>query len=258
MRKNIIFLKKFLKDEKIIGLLKNGYFHEFLDFLDDCEYKLKIVKKIKVKNVKNFNDLHQEFLKLKEIEGISNYPLNPREDFLLLDNKIINVNDMDMVVKIPKERKDLIIFGQLFRNCVGRIENYAQRMSLGQSTILGIFDINNKPLYCIETGRYSFKQAKAISNINIDKDIRNELENLITIKPSIPSDFIKINHFFIFGYKYDSEKQSLYIMFKKNFYIYEYFNVGIDVYEKFNKIKNKGQFLNNQIKGNYVFEKMAS
>jgi hypothetical protein len=210
------------------------------------------------KNVEEIHDfLFERYEEEKLISSKDNFELNQREDFLKMDNKEIDVLGETLIVRVPKTRHELAIFSRksVFDNCVGKGDSYAVGCKEGRWSILGLFDKKNNPKYCIQTSKYSFLQAKGVSNQSIPKDIFFALESLITIKPELPSDFIEVQHSFIFGYSYNPKTNSMFVMFRKNENIYEYTGVPMDVYETFAKEKNKGVILNSQIK-KYPFQKV--
>jgi hypothetical protein len=221
------------------------------------EFKDKLEKYTFKKKPKSLKEIHDDILnKLDIIEldrsqfETKNEPLNPREDLINLDNKIIECNNSKFLVKIAKSRHDLCVFSSrsVFNNCVGKFSEYFEKGKEGKSTFIGVFSENNKPLYCIEANKYNFIQASGVSNSLIPIDIRRSLESLLTLTPEVPSDFTPVKHSFIFGYKYNSENQSLFLMFSKNEMIYEYEDVDPLTYEEFVSEPKKGAFLNSVLK----------
>ena len=204
------------------------------------EYTKKQIKdnRLVPRKPKSFHDMHQYInQRLVEMSRLKSPIINlkPREDLLKLHQKEIEVKNKKLRVYIAKTNHDLIKFSMksVFDNCVGRFNSYTERGINGTSSFVGIFE-KDKPLYCIETSLYNFKEAKGVSNQLIPKDIRNELENLLTLVPEVPEDFISIKHSFISGYKYNPETEILYLMFNKGS-IYEYLNVSNEIYENFSK-----------------------
>lgn len=224
---------------------------------DIVEYYKIVDDKELPKKPKKLMEIH-DFLQMKfEMSEIEDYSLNTREDFLKLDKKEFNILGKRHKIIVPKTRKDLCTFSTLFNNCVGRLEDYAERCVLGRSHIVGVFDEFNKPLYCIETEAYSFKEAKGVSNTVIPKNIYRSLQDIITRRPEIPADFIPIKNHFIGGYKYDPENKKLYVVFSKSFMAYEYLNVEEATYQKFMYEEYKGRFLNSHLK-NYPCNRLGS
>lgn len=229
------------------------------------ERQEEYLKKSLRKQPKSFNEIHDYLFNCVSYErdksGVTDYSLNQREDFLKLQNQEIIVNNEIFIIDVPRTRFDLVNYSRhdVFNNCIGKSEKFAEQCVQGSSAIIGIFDKNKKPKYCILTGKYSFKQAKAVSNDSIPQDVYFALEKQLTLTPTIPDDFIKIEHSFIFGYKYNPEKGSLFLMFKPRgdkIPIYEYFNVEFEVYEDFVIEDKKGSFLNSTIK-KYGYDRIA-
>ena len=54
---------------------------------------------------------------------------------------------------------------------------------------------------------------------------------------------------------YDEEKEVLKVIFLSGA-VYAYYKVPADVYTSMKQARSKGQFLNEQIKGNYRFKKL--
>lgn len=234
------------------------------------EMKLKVkeyIKKSLIKQPKTLLELHDAVFKYvayeKNKQSIKDYSLNQREDFLKMSGQEIKVAGESFIIDVPKTRLDLASYSRhdVFNNCIGKSETYAKQCAEGRASIIGIFDKNKKPKYCILTGKYSFKQARGVSNGEIPKEIYQALEDQLTLTPTIPNDFIPVEHSFIFGYKYNPEKKSLYLMFKpkgnNEGNIYEYLNVENEVYEEFSKIDRKGSYLNSTIK-KYSCEKLTA
>lgn len=252
-------LKDHYTEDRICDLVFNGVMNEGVieDIVDSWKSALGMemdISKLIVKQPKTFHEIHDFLIERMNEEEIiankENFDLNQREDFLKLDNTKIQVLDQTMVVKVPKTRHDLAVFSRksMFDNCVGTGDGYAEQVKAGRCSIVGVFDEKNKPLYCIQTSKYSFLQATGVSNARIPKEVFAALEQAITVKPELPADFIPVNHSFIFGYSYNPKNECLYLMFRKTEYIYEYTGVESDVYEEFAKTSYKGQMLNSVIK----------
>ena len=260
-KSHIKFLLSNYSHERVISLIFNTYTVAILEsFIEDVIIEVKqsrIPKKVfknmlpkKPKTIVEVHDYFFEQLALFKIDKEPDFPLNPREDFLKMDGKEIEIDNEKLKVHVPKTRKELGIYSakHMFDNCVGTSDHYAQGVKNGNWTIIGVFDQSNKPRYCLQVQKYSFLQAKGVRNSEIDKKVLVKLESLLTIKPELPSQFIPVDHSFIFGYCYNPEKESLFIMFRKNESIYEYFGVSQDIYETFQKEKSKGRFLNSVLK----------
>ena len=253
------FLISKYSHERVISLVFNDSLGK-VNFIEDVIREIKDSRisksdlvKLLPKKPKNIDEIHDFFfdqLALIKIEKEPDFPLNPREDFLKMDGKEIEIDNEKLKVHVPKTRKELGIYSakHMFDNCVGTSDHYAQGVKNGNWTIIGVFDQLNKPRYCLQVQKYSFLQAKGVRNSEIDKKVLVKLESLLTIKPELPSQFIPVDHSFIFGYCYNPEKESLFIMFRKNESIYENFGVSQDVYETFQKEKSKGRFLNSVLK----------
>lgn len=258
LKKNQIqILAKNLPQKRVIELVLRASDHEFLP---DIILAIKSAKRHSIptadlfpKKPKNFKSIHDFMIeRINEAKKfkVANYPLNPREDFLALDKKQIEIDGKQLTVVVPKTRHELVLFGskKFFDNCVGTFEAYANNMKEGKSTILGIFE-GEKPMYCIHTEKYSFKEAKGVSNSQIPKDIYKKLTEFLTQVPQLPTDFLSIGwqHHFIRGYKYNPENNTFYLMFAQGA-IYEYENFDNQTYEDFAKDPRKGSFLNSVIK----------
>lgn len=206
-----------------------------------------------------FNQLEYEETKKK----IKDYSLNQREDFTKMNGKEILVNGEVHYVHIPQTRLELLAYSKysLFDNCIGKDDHYARGCVEGKWSIVGVFDSKRKPKYCIQTAKYSFLQASGVSNCVIPKEVFKELSNQLTLTPEVPADFIPVGHSFIFGYKYNPEKKSLFIMFTpkaadNNPKIYEYEGVDNETYESFAKESKKGVALNTVVK-KYPYQRVA-
>ncbi len=253
------FLKKSYQDNRICQLILQPIeSEEVMDDTLDCVglYKGRNLdyKNFMPRQPKTIDEIHDYMFERFEEEQIisssSNYDLNQREDFLKIDNKEIEVLGQKLVVKVPKTRHELAVFSRksVFDNCVGKSDHYAEGVKEGRWSILGLFDSKNNPVYCIQTSKYTFIQAKGVSNSSVPKDVFFALESLITVKPELPSDFIPVEHSFIFGYSYNPKTNSMFVMFRKQESVYEYMGVPLETYENFAKEKNKGQILNKDIK----------
>ncbi len=55
---------------------------------------------------------------------------------------------------------------------------------------------------------------------------------------------------------YDETSQTLEVEFNDS-RIYEYYNVGQNIYEAFMETDSKGRFLNSQIKGSFPYERVG-
>lgn len=208
----------------------------------------------KPKSLRSIHDYILRQLDKIELDNIQyqqeDAPLKPREDLLVLNGQTIVVEDNKYLVKIAQTRYDLCNFSlrSVFDNCVGKFSEYFDRGSSGFATYIGIFTPDQKPLYCIEATKYSFIQAKGVSNSEIPYGVRKSLEAILTLVPEVPKDFTPIKHHFIFGYKYNSITSSLFLMFSKNMSIYEYEGVDAQTYEEFVAEDKKGAFLNSVLK----------
>lgn len=236
-----------------------------IDIISELSKQELIDKKIVPKKPKSLLELHQYLGKRIEENFISNketIKLSPREDLLNLDNKKIKIENDEYIISVAKTNHDLIKFGSkyMFDNCVGRFDCYVERAKAGSSTVVGIFK-GKKPLYCIETTKYSFKEAKGVSNSYIGARIFSQLEALLTIPPVVPEDFVPMRHTFLSGYKYSEEKKSLFLMYKKGG-IYEYSNISMDIYERFvdSDYVEKNKIFHNEIKNvrKHPFERLKS
>lgn len=257
------FMKLYNNDRVLTLVFKEDNGLEFInDFLNEAKKeKIEDLKKMIPKQPKTFRDIHDYFFNEKRVKDIldaPDYNINPREDFLKLNNSIINFEDKQLRLFIPQTRHELAKFSlkSVFDNCVGVSDLYSERVLNAQSTIIGLFE-NNKPLYCIETKKYNFLQARGVSNQDIPKDIFFKLQELICLKPTLPNEFIEVENSFIFGYRYNPQTLEFYVMFRKNEQVYVYFDVPFDVYEKFQTEESKGRVLNHYIK-KYEFSKIPA
>ena len=258
LTKMCVFLKKHYTEDRVckvvFDVIDEHSMNDFNDSIEEAKDLELDIDKLMIKQPKNFADIHDFLIeRIDEEEIIANeedFNLNQREDFLKLDNTKIQVLNQTMIVKVPKTRHELAIFSRksMFDNCVGKGEGYAEQVRAGRCSIVGVFDEKNKPLYCIQTSKYSFLQATGVSNSQIPREVFKALETAITIKPELPTDFIPVEHSFIFGYSYNPKKECLYLMFRKTEYIYEYTGIDMDVYEEFAKTPYKGKMLNSVIK----------
>lgn len=259
-KSSIKFLLSNYSHERVISLVFNLSTDRLDSIIEDVIVEIKqsriskkVLEKMLPKKPKSLMELHDSFfeqLALVKIDKEPDFPLNPREDFLKMDGKEIEIDNEKLKVHVPKTRKELGMYSarHMFDNCVGTSDHYAQGVKNGEWTIIGVFDQLNKPRYCLQVKKYSFLQAKGVKNSEINKNVLVKLESLLTVKPELPNQFIPVDHSFIFGYCYNPEKESLFIMFRKNESIYEYFNVSQDIYETFQKEKSKGRFLNSVLK----------
>lgn len=266
-QKFIKFLKKSYQDQRICQLVLNPVVNEeamedTLDCVDLYKGRNLDYKNFMPRQPKTIDEIHDYLFDRFEEEQIisskGNYDLKQREDFLKMDNKEIEVLGEKLVVKVPRTRHDLAVFSRksVFDNCIGKSDHYAEGCMEGRWSIVGIFDKKNNPRYCIQTSKYTFLQAKGVSNSSVPKDVFYALESLITIKPELPKDFIPVEHSFIFGYSYNPKEQAMYVMFRKRETIYEYSGVPLEVYEEFAKEKAKGHILNSKIKKDYPCQKI--
>lgn len=259
---HIKLLKALYDDARVINLLISKEDHcsvlkeikrlqkDLATWFSPDEIKEYRVYPKKPKTLKEIHDrLVSKINEKQQFKSVKDFDLNPREDLLKLDGKGIIVNGNDWVVRVAKTKLDLVRFSQssVFSNCVGTSSTYGVRAKEGKCTIFGIFTQDNKPLYCIETGEYSFNQAMGVGNTSVPIDIYTALEEMLTIQPVLPEDFIEVKHSFIFGYKYDPTNKELYISFRKGS-VYKYLEVPNDVYEFFAEQPNKGHNLNTIIK----------
>ena len=273
--KEIQYLFNIYGDSRMIYLLMESSFEDTKFYLSEIN-KLKAdveenfsnreIREYKIfsKKPKSLKYIHDRIVsKLEEkrqFKDIDNFKLKPREDLLKLHGKTISFKDKEWKVFVARDKIDLVKFSQSsnFSNCVGTSSSYGESARKGDSTILGIFSKEDRPLYCIQTTKYCFKQALGVGNTQIPKNIYNALQNLLTVKPEVPEDFIELKHSFVYGYKYNPEESILYIMFK-NSGIYEYNNVSKSVYEEFSSTEYKGRYLNQVLKDSkkYPYERVA-
>ena len=273
--KEIKILYNIYADRRMIKLLMGSDSEDIKFYLEEI-YKLKKDVEInfnqeeirryriysrKPRSLKYIHDRMVDKLKEKQqFRGVDDFKLKPREDLLKLDGKEISYKDNIWKVYVAKTKLDLVKFSQSsqFSNCIGTNSVYGESARKGESTILGIFSKEGKPLYCIQTAKYCFKAALGVGNSTIPKNIYQALQNLLTVEPELPEDFNKIKHSFVYGYKYNPESQVLYIMFK-NSGIYEYQNVEQEIYEEFSKTEYKGKYLNQVLKDTtkYPYERLS-
>lgn len=260
----ILLLKEKYTDQRICEfILSVGYSNftekEILRASKALSTKFKLnVSDLLPKKPNAIDDIHDALFNHLEYEeskhGLVDYPLNQREDFLKMDGKEIIINGESHFVHIPKTRLELLAYSKynLFDNCVGKDDFYAKGCVDGRWAIIGVFDSNRKPKYCIQSEKYSFLQAKTASNGKIPNEVFDQLTEQLTLMPQVPTDFIPLKKSFMFGYKYNPETKSLFIMFtpKGNDKpkIYEYLEIENDTYESFSKESRKGDVLNSLIK----------
>lgn len=265
-------LKMKYPDQRICELIINCYYSNFEE--KEILRATKTLKKYNIdlkvvlpKQPENMDEIHDALFNHVEYEETKNqikdYSLEQREDFLKMDGMKILVNGEDHFVHIPKTRLELLTYSKynLFDNCIGKDEYYAKGCVDKKWSIIGVFDSKKKPKYCIQTAKYSFLQATGVSNNPIPKEIFTQLANQLTVLPEVPSDFIPIRHSFLFGYKYNPEKKSIFVMFtpkphEMNPKIYEYEGVTEEVYENFAKEPKKGVLLNSVLK-KYPFHRVS-
>ena len=266
-------LKSKYTDQRISELIVNSYYTNFEEkeiirasLSLEKKYKMEL-KNILPKQANNVGEIHDALFNQLEYEetkkDLKDYSLNQREDFVKMNGKEITINGETHYVHIPQTRLELLAYSKynLFDNCVGKDDYYAKGCVDGKWSIIGVFDSKRKPKYCIQTAKYSFLQATGVSNSTIPKQVFQELANQLTLMPEVPSDFIAVRHSFIFGYKYNPEKKSLFIMFTPKPYdnnpkIYEYEGVENEAYETFAKEPKKGVVLNTVVK-KYPFQRVA-
>lgn len=262
-------IKHTLHETKAIKLAFN-YFSDFYNYTDCFNLILTVNREIphfdwtdffKNNYDEAFDRLHNNLsleLEYKQIEtGVANYSLKQREDFIKMQDMTIEVNGETLKIDVPRFRLDLVEYSKKFSNCIGRVESYAQNCVDQKNSVIGLFSPTGKPRYCIYTEKYSFKEAKGVDNEVIPKEVFLELQKLLTLKPSLPTDFIGMEDHFIQGYKYNPEKRSLFLLFILNpDVIYEYLDVSNDIYEEFNKAESKGAYLNKVLK-KHEYEKIV-
>lgn len=262
-------LKKYYNDKRIFDLLLTFNEMDTAEIIDS----IKMVGLLEKKVMAHFNNIYGRKLKDSELQkemqfflpkkpkclldfhesldfslrklNEKDFPLNQREDILILDKKEL-IKDESYII-VPNTHYDLIDLGNKLKFCIGN-GTYSNGVKNGQYSIVAIYDQKTREPICgVQFTRYKVSQAKGFGNSEISLPIKNALEELLIKKPELPGDFIPFkNHSFLYGYKYDNN--DLFIMFKHGA-IYKYEKVAQNVYEMF--LIEKGKVLNSKIKPNY-------
>ncbi len=254
LQKHIKLMRKHYNDKRIITLLW-GAESEFLkDTVTMMEriYKAHPTMAYLPKKPKNLRQVHDACVRALPKINQSDFDLGQREDILMLDNKALND---ELVIRVPKTHFDLVDLGEALSFCIGN-GYYSNKVKNKECSIVGIFD-KKGPRFGVEFTRYALNQAHGFANkqeFRPDREIMKLLENVLTEKPKMPSDFLPItDSAFVNGYRYDGK--DLYLLLQQTVYVY--FNVARDIYETLLEHDRKGAYFNQTIKTNHECAKIG-
>jgi hypothetical protein len=234
-------------EKRVVNLLLNNE----LSMLNDTIYMFKEIENMRddfsflPKKPKNIKIIHDTLSRMTRKLETPNFNLEQRDDVLALDKKILKDG---MSIRVPKSHYDL---GEALNFCIGN-GYYSNQVKNKKCSIVGVFDSKGAK-YGIQFTRYAIQNAYGFGNTKLPANILAELQNELTSKPEVPTDFISIDDStFIHGYKYDKD---LYLMLKEHIYIY--YDVPKDIYEELVSSEKKGRYLNQIIKGTYHYDKLS-
>jgi hypothetical protein len=204
------------------------------------------------KKPKSITQIHDVCVRTMPKVGQQDFDLEQREDILQLDGK--PVMD-DLVIRVPKRHFDLVDLGESLRFCIGN-GGYSREVKSKKCSIIGVFD-KKGARYGVQFTRYNIQQAHGFGNLREHKptpELLKALQELLTSKPKLPSDFLPITDSgWIQGYRYNDK--DLYLLL--NNIVYIYFDVPHDVYEALLDSDRKGRFVNQHIKPDYAYERLG-
>jgi hypothetical protein len=244
-------LLKYYPEKRVINLLLNNDLSMFKDTI----YMFNQIEQLRddfsflPKKPKNIKIIHDALSRMTRKLETPDFNLEQRDDVLALDKKILKDG---LTIRVPKCHYDLVDLGEALNFCIGN-GYYSNQVKDKKCSIVGVFD-NKGAKYGIQFTRYSIQQAYGFGNTKLPANILAELQNELTSKPEVPTDFISIaDSTFIHGYKYNDK--DLYLMLKEHIYIY--YDVPKDVYEELINSEKKGKYLNQIIKGTYHYDKLS-
>lgn len=245
---NINLLEKYFNERQIINIIT-----EKPELVTDIFLMLKRVLEnnielTKIKEHKKTLELH-DYLTMLCSRIKNDFDLEQRPDVVILEGKKIIDN---LTIVVPRTHLDLVKLGQKLNFCIGN-GNYSKQVKNKQCSIISVCE-NDNPKYGVQFTRYSVLQAKGLGNSNLPKNVLYALENLLTEKPELPTDFLEItDSSFIDGYKYNNK--DLYLSMKGKVYIY--IDVPHNVYEELIASDRKGAYLNSHIKNRYEYQRLS-
>lgn len=244
---SISLLHKYFNEKQILNIIT-----EKKDLVNDLLLMLKRlvdnnISLTKIKEYKKTKELHDYLSRL--CSRIKNdYDLDQRPDVLILDGKNL-LDNLNIIV--PRTHLDLVKLGQNLDFCIGN-GNYSKDVKNKKCSIISVYE-NETPKYGVQFTRYAVLQAKGFGNSALPVKILIALENLLTEKPELPTDFLEItDSSFIDGYKYNNK--DLYLSMKGKIYIY--FDVPNNIYEELLSSYRKGAYLNTNIKNKYEYQRL--
>jgi hypothetical protein len=251
--KDITLLRRFMNDKRLLKLLWTTEIEQLMDTRDmmhrihDAHPTLSYLPK----KIKSIHQMHELCVRTLPKIHQSDFDLEQRPDILQLDNKIIK---NDLVIRVPKRHFDLVDLGESLSFCIGN-GTYSRKVKDKQCSIVAVFD-KDKPLYGVQFTRYRILCAEGFGNqrdFAPPKDVLQQLQQLLTKAPELPSDFLPITDSgWVHGYRYNDEKNDLYLLLKESVYVYA--NVPRETYEALLEDDRKGTFVNREIKPHYECE----
>jgi hypothetical protein len=250
-------IKKILKaydEARLFKLLlsgEHGLMKDTADMMTTIENKIPDLDYLP-KKPKSFRLIHDYCVRTMPKIGQENFDLCQREDILKIDGQKILPN---MTIRVPKTHYDLVDIGEELGFCIGN-GTYSKKVRSGECSIIAVFDSKGAK-YGVQFTRYHILSAEGFGNKHCYSppiDILNQLKEILTCPPSLPSDFLPIvDSKWVKGYKYNDK--DLYLLL--NDIVYIYFDVPSDVYDGLLASQAKGRYVNKIIKGGYNYERLC-
>ena len=246
--KDITLLRRYYNDDRIFKLLTEAPLVSLRDTMDMMFniYERRSDIKYLPKKPKSLTMVHDAAVRTLPKVSQENFPLNQREDVVLLDKKELTEG---LVIRVPETHYDMIDLGEALSFCIGN-GSYSRKVANSESSVIGLFE-NGKPRYGIEFSRYTILEAQGFGNLPQNRPPREvllALLDLVVKKPELPADFLPITDSgWVHGYRYDNA--NLYLLLKDRVYMYH--NVPTEVYEDLLLSNRKGGYVNRIIKPNY-------
>lgn len=115
-------------------------------------------------DLSSMKDVYDSLLLGQWYKDSRDYKLNPRVEFLALDDCLVG----DLIIKIPKKASTLLVWGRRMNNCVA---DYAKKTAKGRTQVVGIFS-KGRLKYNVEIKNKRIAQVEAPKGQKVlDKDL---------------------------------------------------------------------------------------
>lgn len=249
--KDIALLRRYYNDDRIFKLLTGPKMQALRDTTDMMEHIIQRKPDMAYlpKKPKTLTQLHDCAVRALPKLNQDDFPLNQREDIVVLDGKPF---DDTLTIKVPKTHYDMIDLGEALSFCIGN-GSYSRNVANRKSSVIALFE-GGQPRYGIQFSRYRILEAQGFGNQRRNRptpEMLKALQGILLKAPDLPSDFLPITDSgWVHGYRYDNK--NLYLLLRDKIYIYA--DVPEDVYEELLDSERKGTFVNQVIKPGYECE----